>query len=171
MLSSLFSWSYLSPQSRQFAIGTHRLRDLHTRLNTPPLGNNGGIWRFWKFVISSPLRLQYTRIPSKCQRSNQREACEQHARKDESIKVPLLFLRYILRNTCLWWDIFQQRESIMEFKDGWNNRVLVVDDQEEIHQDFEEMLSPTKPHIYQIYLRNLSRMQKEALSWALRRQR
>jgi CheY-like chemotaxis protein len=31
---------------------------------------------------------------------------------------------------------------MMKFKDGWNNRVLVVDDQEEIHQDFEEMLNP-----------------------------
>ncbi|MCH8291965.1 sigma 54-interacting transcriptional regulator [Candidatus Poribacteria bacterium] len=30
----------------------------------------------------------------------------------------------------------------MEFKNGWNNRVLIVDDQEEIHQDFEEMLNP-----------------------------
>ncbi|MCZ6677347.1 MAG: sigma 54-interacting transcriptional regulator [Candidatus Poribacteria bacterium] len=30
----------------------------------------------------------------------------------------------------------------MEFKDSWNNRVLIVDDQEEIHQDFEEMLKP-----------------------------
>lgn len=31
----------------------------------------------------------------------------------------------------------------MKFKDGWNNRVLIVDDQEEIHQDFEEMLNPS----------------------------
>ena len=30
----------------------------------------------------------------------------------------------------------------MRFKDGWNNRVLIVDDQKEIHQDFEEMLKP-----------------------------
>ncbi len=30
----------------------------------------------------------------------------------------------------------------MEFKKGWNNRILIVDDQEEIHQDFEEMLNP-----------------------------
>ena len=30
----------------------------------------------------------------------------------------------------------------MEFKKGWNYRVLVVDDQREIHQDFEEMLTP-----------------------------
>lgn len=30
----------------------------------------------------------------------------------------------------------------MKFKNGWNNRILVVDDQEEIHQDFEEMLKP-----------------------------
>ena len=30
----------------------------------------------------------------------------------------------------------------MKFKDKWNNRVLIVDDQEEIHKDFEEMLSP-----------------------------
>ena len=29
----------------------------------------------------------------------------------------------------------------MKFKDDWNNRVLVVDDQDEIHRDFEEMLS------------------------------
>ncbi|MBD3182807.1 response regulator [Candidatus Poribacteria bacterium] len=30
----------------------------------------------------------------------------------------------------------------MEYREGRNNRVLVVDDQEEIHQDFEEMLNP-----------------------------
>ena len=30
----------------------------------------------------------------------------------------------------------------MKFKDGWNNRVLIVDDQEDIHKDFEEMLNP-----------------------------
>jgi len=30
----------------------------------------------------------------------------------------------------------------MKFKDDWNNRVLIVDDQDEIHQDFEEMLNP-----------------------------
>ena len=30
----------------------------------------------------------------------------------------------------------------MKFRDGWNNRVLIVDDQDEIHQDFEEMLNP-----------------------------
>ena len=30
----------------------------------------------------------------------------------------------------------------MEFKQDWNYRVLVVDDQWEIHQDFEEMLTP-----------------------------
>ena len=30
----------------------------------------------------------------------------------------------------------------MEFKKDWNYRVLVVDDQGEIHQDFEEMLTP-----------------------------
>ena len=30
----------------------------------------------------------------------------------------------------------------MKFEDNWNNRVIVVDDQEEIHQDFEEMLKP-----------------------------
>lgn len=30
----------------------------------------------------------------------------------------------------------------MEFKKAWNYRVLVVDDQREIHQDFEEMLTP-----------------------------
>ena len=30
----------------------------------------------------------------------------------------------------------------MEFKQDWNYRVLVVDDQREIHQDFEEMLTP-----------------------------
>ena len=30
----------------------------------------------------------------------------------------------------------------MEFKTDWNYRVLVVDDQREIHQDFEEMLTP-----------------------------
>ena len=30
----------------------------------------------------------------------------------------------------------------MEFKKDWNYRVLIVDDQEEIHQDFEEMLTP-----------------------------
>ncbi len=30
----------------------------------------------------------------------------------------------------------------MEFKKDWNYRVLVVDDQREIHQDFEEMLTP-----------------------------
>lgn len=29
----------------------------------------------------------------------------------------------------------------MKFKNDWNNRVLVVDDQEEIHQDFEEILT------------------------------
>lgn len=28
----------------------------------------------------------------------------------------------------------------MKFRSDWNNRVLIVDDQEEIHQDFEEML-------------------------------
>lgn len=28
----------------------------------------------------------------------------------------------------------------MKFVDGWNNSILIVDDQEEIHQDFEEML-------------------------------
>lgn len=32
----------------------------------------------------------------------------------------------------------------MKFDHGWNNRVLIVDDQEEIHQDFEEMLNPFK---------------------------
>lgn len=31
----------------------------------------------------------------------------------------------------------------MEFKQDWNYRVLVVDDQREIHQDFEEMLTPS----------------------------
>ncbi len=31
---------------------------------------------------------------------------------------------------------------IMDFKKDWNYRVLVVDDQREIHQDFEEMLTP-----------------------------
>lgn len=31
----------------------------------------------------------------------------------------------------------------MESKDGWNNRVLIVDDQEEIHDDFEEILRPS----------------------------
>ena len=30
----------------------------------------------------------------------------------------------------------------MEFKKDWNYRVLVVDDQREIHQDFDEMLTP-----------------------------
>jgi len=30
----------------------------------------------------------------------------------------------------------------MNFKDGWNNRVLIADDQKEIHRDFEEMLNP-----------------------------
>ena len=30
----------------------------------------------------------------------------------------------------------------MEFKKDWNYRVLVVDDQREIHQDFQEMLTP-----------------------------
>lgn len=30
----------------------------------------------------------------------------------------------------------------MEFKHGWNNRVLIVDDHENIHQDIEEMLKP-----------------------------
>ena len=30
----------------------------------------------------------------------------------------------------------------MEFKQDWNYRVLVVDDQREIHQDFDEMLTP-----------------------------
>ena len=30
----------------------------------------------------------------------------------------------------------------MEFRNNWNNRVLIVDDQEDIHQDFEEMLKP-----------------------------
>ena len=30
----------------------------------------------------------------------------------------------------------------MEFKKDWNYRILVVDDQREIHQDFEEMLTP-----------------------------
>ena len=33
----------------------------------------------------------------------------------------------------------------MEFKKDWNYRVLVVDDQREIHQDFEEMLTPGVP--------------------------
>ncbi|MBM3211760.1 response regulator, partial [Candidatus Poribacteria bacterium] len=28
----------------------------------------------------------------------------------------------------------------MRFKDGWNNRILIVDDQENIHRDFDEML-------------------------------
>ena len=32
--------------------------------------------------------------------------------------------------------------SLMEFKNDWNNRILIVDDQEEIHEDFEEMLTP-----------------------------
>ncbi len=31
----------------------------------------------------------------------------------------------------------------MNFKDGWNNRVLIADDQKDIHQDFEEMLKPS----------------------------
>ena len=30
----------------------------------------------------------------------------------------------------------------MNFKDGWNNRVLIADDQREIHRDFEDMLNP-----------------------------
>ncbi|MBD3181860.1 response regulator [Candidatus Poribacteria bacterium] len=30
----------------------------------------------------------------------------------------------------------------MEFKESWNNRVLIVDDQKELHRDFEEMLNP-----------------------------
>jgi two-component system response regulator AtoC len=30
----------------------------------------------------------------------------------------------------------------MKFKSGWNNRVLVVDDEENIHQDLDEMLKP-----------------------------
>lgn len=30
----------------------------------------------------------------------------------------------------------------MNFKEDWNNRVLIADDQDEIHQDFEEMLNP-----------------------------
>ena len=30
----------------------------------------------------------------------------------------------------------------MKFKNDWNNRVLISDNQEEIHQDFEEMLNP-----------------------------
>ena len=30
----------------------------------------------------------------------------------------------------------------MKFRDDWSNRVLIVDDQDEIHQDFEEMLNP-----------------------------
>lgn len=30
----------------------------------------------------------------------------------------------------------------MKLKNGWNNRVLIVDDQKEIHEDFEEMLNP-----------------------------
>ena len=30
----------------------------------------------------------------------------------------------------------------MKFKEDWNYRVLIVDDQREIHQDFEEMLTP-----------------------------
>ena len=29
----------------------------------------------------------------------------------------------------------------MKSNDSWNYRVLIVDDQEEIHNDFEEMLS------------------------------
>jgi len=31
----------------------------------------------------------------------------------------------------------------MKLKNGWNNRILVVDDVENIHQDFEEMLRPS----------------------------
>ena len=31
----------------------------------------------------------------------------------------------------------------MDSRDGWNNRVLIVDDQEEIHDDFEEILRPS----------------------------
>ncbi len=31
----------------------------------------------------------------------------------------------------------------MKFKSGWNNRVLIVDDDENIHQDFDEMLKPS----------------------------
>ena len=31
----------------------------------------------------------------------------------------------------------------MESRDDWNNRVLIVDDQEEIHDDFEEILRPS----------------------------
>lgn len=30
----------------------------------------------------------------------------------------------------------------MKFRDDWSNRILVADDQDEIHQDFEEMLNP-----------------------------
>lgn len=30
----------------------------------------------------------------------------------------------------------------MKFENSWNNRILIVDDQGEIHQDFEEMLKP-----------------------------
>ncbi len=30
----------------------------------------------------------------------------------------------------------------MKFKDGWNNRILVVDDEENIHKDFDQTLKP-----------------------------
>ena len=33
----------------------------------------------------------------------------------------------------------------MRVDDAWNHRVLIVDDQEAIHKDFEEMLAPGTP--------------------------
>lgn len=39
----------------------------------------------------------------------------------------------------------QDRGEFMKFADDWNNRVLIVDDQENIHRDFEEMLNPNIP--------------------------
>ncbi len=41
-----------------------------------------------------------------------------------------------------WIDSAAKREYNMIFKDGWSNRILIADDQQGIHQDFEEMLNP-----------------------------
>ena len=39
-------------------------------------------------------------------------------------------------------EVLFQREKTMRFENAWNNRILIADDQESIHQDFEEMLKP-----------------------------
>ena len=56
----------------------------------------------------------------------------------------LLLLDYQIQQILLGVGLPNPYENLlMKFKNGWNNRVLIVDDQKEIHEDFEEMLKPS----------------------------